>query len=433
MQKARQIIVSARKKRRHLFLNYSFQFPFGIFGIITKEAALFGKAAPMMFFLYHESVLATAAAVVIITAVAIVVADTAECFAAGRALYIIKINGIVEAYRLAAVGAFYLYAVAVVVTAVAIVIVIKTIVATAVAILFCAILAFAIVAFVAVKFIFERAEILVNLFDVLFKILGLVVKVGNRSGKVREKIEYSREKPYRSCLSQELLRDPLYKQLFFGKCHNKYSFIKKILFAIILFFYSFEIFACSCVDAENFAVLDEERNLNGSACFESSGLLCALSRIALETGFNLGNLKLYEHRRLNAEYISLIGNDLAHHFFLYELEVVGKKILGNGNHIVRFHIHEVVEIAVIVGILHISSVNDSGRELVCRAECLFDNSTGNDISQLCADESRALAGLYMLKLDNLHYIPVHFKCNTVFLKIACDNHFFVYLRMISEY
>ena len=165
--------------------------------------------------------LATAAAVVIITAVAIVVADTAECFAAGRALYIIKINGIVEAYRLAAVGAFYLYAVAVVVTAVAIVIVIKTI-------LFCAILAFAIVAFVAVKFIFERAEILVNLFDVLFKILGLVVKVGNRSGKVREKIEYSRENLIvlvclKSCY------ETLYISNFFGKCHNKYSFIKNIV------------------------------------------------------------------------------------------------------------------------------------------------------------------------------------------------------------
>ena len=179
--------------------------------------------------------LATATAVVIITAVAIVVADTAECFAAGRALYIIKINGIVEAYRLAAVGAFYLYAVAVVVTAVAIVvtavaivIVIKTIVATAVAILFCAILAFAIVAFVAVKFIFERAEILVNLFDVLFKILGLVVKVGNRSGKVREKIEYSRENLivlvcFKSCY------ETLYISNFFGKCHNKYSFIKNIV------------------------------------------------------------------------------------------------------------------------------------------------------------------------------------------------------------
>lgn len=172
--------------------------------------------------------LATAAAVVIITAVAIVVADTAECFAAGRALYIIKINGIVEAYCLAAVGAFYLYAVAVVVTAVAIVIVIKTIVATAVAILFCAILAFAIVAFVAVKFIFERAEILVNLFDILFKILGLVVKVGNRSGKVREKIEYSRENLIvlvclKSCY------ETLYISNFFGKCHNKYSFIKNIV------------------------------------------------------------------------------------------------------------------------------------------------------------------------------------------------------------
>lgn len=112
---------------------------------------------------------ATATAVVIITAVAIVVADTAEGFAAGRALYIVKINGIIEAYRLAAVRAFYLYAVAVVVAAVAIVI--ETIIATAVAIFFCAILAFAIVALVAVEFIFESAEILVNLFDVLFKIL----------------------------------------------------------------------------------------------------------------------------------------------------------------------------------------------------------------------------------------------------------------------
>lgn len=171
--------------------------------------------------------LATAAAVVIITAVAIVVADTAECFAAGRALYIIKINGIVEAYRLAAVGAFYLYAVAVV-TAFAIVIVIKTIVATAVAILFCAILAFAIVAFVAVKFIFERAEILVNLFDVLFKILGLVVKVGNRSGKVGEKIEYSRENLI-VLVCFESGYKTLYISNFFGKCHNKYSFIKNIV------------------------------------------------------------------------------------------------------------------------------------------------------------------------------------------------------------
>ena len=63
-------------------------------------------------------------------------------------------------------------------------------------------------------------------------------------------------------------------------------------------------------------------------------------------------------------------------------------------------------------------------EGVCRAEGLLDNTTSDNVLYLGANESRALTGLNVLELDNLIYVTVHFKCNTV-LKIAGYYHSFI--------
>lgn len=179
-----------------------------------------------------KSVIATAiACVVIVAAVAIVIANTAEYFAASGAFYIVEVNSVVHAYRFAAVGTLNLHAVIVAAVAVAVIV---TAVAVTIFVIVTAVAAVAIVvARVAVVFILESAEIFVNLFDILLEIFGLIIKIGNRSGKIGEKVEHGGEDLI-VLIGFESGNKTFYISYFFGKCHSKYSF--EIIFIICNYF-----------------------------------------------------------------------------------------------------------------------------------------------------------------------------------------------------
>ena len=186
---------------------------------------------------------------------------------------------------------------------------------------------------------------------------------------------------------------------------------------------------CSCVYADHVALFDEERNLDLSACLEGGWLGGVGSGIALEAGVGLGDLQLNEVGRLYAKDIALVGQHLAGHIFGDKLEVVAQSALIDGELLICFGIHEIIQTTILIKILHILALDKSGGELSRGIECGFCHCSCNNVAQLGADESRALAGLYVLKFDDRINGTVHLKCYAV-SEIACYYHL-VYLHEIT--
>ena len=181
----------------------------------------------------------------------------------------------------------------------------------------------------------------------------------------------------------------------------------------------------SGINTDNGAVVDEQGNLNGSAGLESSGLKSVGSGIALEAGLGINDLELNECGGLYGEDLSLAGNELTGHLFLNESEVVAKNVGIKGNHVEGLGIHEVVKLAVVVGILHILSLNECGLELCGGVKAVLVDGAGYNVLVLGTNESCTLSGLNVLEFDNLVYATVHLKGNAV-SEISCGNccHFY---------
>ena len=117
----------------------------------------------------------------------------------------------------------------------------------------------------------------------------------------------------------------------------------------------------------------------------------------------------------------LVGIDGAGHILFDELEAVVKDGLVHRLELVGFGVHEVVKVAVVVAVLHAAALDERFLELRGGVEAGLDDSAGDDVLHLRAHERRALAGLDVLELDDLHDLAVHFKGYSV-AKIACGNH-----------
>ena len=92
-----------------------------------------------------------------------------------------------------------------------------------------------------------------------------------------------------------------------------------------------------------------------------------------------------------------------------------------GDELVALGVHEVVEVAVGVAVLHGLALDGGLLELGGGVEAGLDHGAGNDVLHLRAHEGRALAGLDVLELDDLHDLAVHLKGDAV-PEIACRNH-----------
>ena len=143
--------------------------------------------------------------------------------------------------------------------------------------------------------------------------------------------------------------------------------------------------------------------------------------VAGEAGVGLGDDQLNERRGIDREHLALVGADGADHVFLHEAEAVGEHALVDGLKLVGFGVHEVVKVAVVVAVLHAAALDERFLELRGGVEAGLGDSAGDDVLHLHADERRALAGLDVLELDDLHDLAVHFKGYSV-AKIACGNH-----------
>ena len=74
-----------------------------------------------------------------------------------------------------------------------------------------------------------------------------------------------------------------------------------------------------------------------------------------------------------------MGADLADLVFLNELQRIPDCVLVQGNLVISLRIHESIQIAVIVQILHIPSVNAGLGTFLSRAERLFNDTAALDV------------------------------------------------------
>ena len=140
--------------------------------------------------------------------------------------------------------------------------------------------------------------------------------------------------------------------------------------------------------------------------------------VALEARIGGGHLQFHEIRGFHAEDLALIGHDLADHVLLDKAEVVRQDILADGQQLIGLAVHEIIQIAVVVGVFHILSLNESGGIFIVGVEGFFHHRTGDYVADFGAHESGALARLDVLEFDNLIDVAVHFKRHAV-AKITC--------------
>ena len=96
-------------------------------------------------------------------------------------------------------------------------------------------------------------------------------------------------------------------------------------------------------------------------------------------------------------------------------------MLVQGDLLVGLGVHEVVQAAVLVQVLHLTALDEGGGELIAGVVALLGHGTGDHILGLGAHEGSALTGLNMLELHNLEHVAVLFKSYAI-AKIACRNH-----------
>ena len=123
--------------------------------------------------------------------------------------------------------------------------------------------------------------------------------------------------------------------------------------------------------------------------------------------------ELDEVRRLNAEDVALVAQQLADRVLLDETEGAVERVLADGDHVVGFEVHEVIQIAVVVAVLIVLALDERFFKLCRGVKRRFSHGTGHDVLHLGAHKCRALAGLDVLELDDLHDLAVHLKSLTV--------------------
>jgi len=140
------------------------------------------------------------------------------------------------------------------------------------------------------------------------------------------------------------------------------------------------VLASAGVDLDSFAGLDEQRHLNDEPGFERCWLGRARNPIALDTWFGLGDGQLDARWNVNAnDFIAMHLHDV---------------------------VHEDVGLAIVVHVEHRALVDHRPFELLARTEGAVDDGSGASIAQRAPYESRALARLHVLEVDNLKKVVV---------------------------
>ncbi len=176
------------------------------------------------------------------------------------------------------------------------------------------------------------------------------------------------------------------------------------------------------VHLQHVANLDEGRNLHHSTRLERSGLGGVGCGVTLEARFGSSNLKLHEHLRLNADELFARIQQRCVVVFLQPLRVVANHVNRNRDLLEGIIVHEVVVGTVVVEVLHLLVLKAYLVKLGTCVEGVVNHTTRLDVAQLGANKSTALAGLYMLKLNNGAQLAVMVNAHAVLEIGGRDSH-----------
>jgi len=165
----------------------------------------------------------------------------------------------------------------------------------------------------------------------------------------------------------------------------------------------------TCVDPDFITDVDKERDLDFRARLNDGGLCDVRRRIASDTRFGLRDDELDEGRRLDTKDLALIGENGARHVLLDKFEIVAEQAAVYGFKLVGFHVHEIVQVAVVVAVLHFTALDIRGFKFIRRAKGGLSDGASEHVPHLRPYERCAFTRLDMLKLNDLHDLAVPFE------------------------
>ena len=172
---------------------------------------------------------------------------------------------------------------------------------------------------------------------------------------------------------------------------------------VIKLFHPLAVGAVCGVDGDYFTGLDEEGNHNLGAGLEGNFLEGGSgSGIAFDGGLAVGDFQSYVSGKLAGE-AALFGLCHEHHLhvlaFLHEVGIV-HHVVGTGNLLVGFFVHEVECFAIVIEELIGTTLNGDGVQLDAGGESVLQDAAVLQIAELGLYESGALTGFNVLEV---HY------------------------------
>ena len=158
--------------------------------------------------------------------------------------------------------------------------------------------------------------------------------------------------------------------------------------------------AVAGVDLQNVADGHVGGHLDGGAGLQRGGLGGVGGGVALEARLGLGDLKLDEHLRLDADQLVAGVQQRCLVVFLQPLGSIAHRLGGNGHLLVGVVVHQPEVGTVVVQVLQLLGLKTHGVEFGARVEGVVHHAAGADVLELGAHERTALAGLHMLELND---------------------------------
>src|ERR1700680_1141991 len=161
-----------------------------------------------------------------------------------------------------------------------------------------------------------------------------------------------------------------------------------------------DVLAGAGVDADHFALVDEQRYAHHRAGFDLGGLLATGGGIAPQTRVGLDDLQLDVRWRRDHEWHVVPQGHDADHAVLEPLRVLAHRRLAGGVLLKALRHHEMPEVPVLVEILHPGIDDVRCLQRLPGLEGALDRAAGLEVAHLDAVERLALARLDELVLDH---------------------------------
>src|SRR5581483_8098933 len=164
--------------------------------------------------------------------------------------------------------------------------------------------------------------------------------------------------------------------------------------------HAFAVFARARVDADQVALVDEQRHAELRARLDGGRLGDVARGVAARARLGRGHAHLDEVRHRDADDLAVEELDLADHVVLQPAPLVGDRVLEHVDLLVVGLVHEDEVLALLIKEGHRLLFDVCGLELFARPDVVLDVSAGEQVLHLGAGEGGAFARLDELPLDD---------------------------------